>query len=123
MAVWDKWIAGRGDLRELLRTNLPDPATVSAEIRAAGATPNIPPEFLHRLGLAACAWGFSTTEVAAFAAAVAAGDEAAMAKMLRQSAGSPSTAWPRSPPRWRARCAPAEFPRWACADAGRPRQR
>ena len=84
MAVWDKWIAGRGDLRKLLRTNLPDPATVSAEIRAAGATPNIPPEFLHRLGLAACAWGFSTTEVAAFAAAVAAGDEAAMAKMLRQ---------------------------------------
>ena len=84
MAVWDKWIAGRGDLRKLLRTNLPDPATVSAEIRVAGATPNIPPKFFHRLGLAACTWGFSKSEVAVFAAAVAAGDEASMAKMLRQ---------------------------------------
>jgi hypothetical protein len=33
--------AGRGDLRQLLRANLPDPAAV----RAAG----IPPEFFHRL--------------------------------------------------------------------------
>jgi hypothetical protein len=52
-------------------------------MRAAGIDPDIPPEFFHRLGLAACAWGFSTADAAAFAAAVAAGDEATMAKMLR----------------------------------------
>ena len=46
--------AGRGDLRQLLRANLPDPAAVRAEIRtvrAAGIDPGIPPEFFHRLGL------------------------------------------------------------------------
>ncbi len=53
-------------------------------MRAAGVDPGIPPEFFHRLGLAACTWGFSTTEAAVFADAVAAGDEAAMAEMLRQ---------------------------------------
>ena len=79
--------AARGVLRQLLRANLPDPAAVRAEIRAvraAGIDPDIPPEFFHRLGLAACIWGFSTTEVAEFAAAMAGGDEAAMAEMLRQ---------------------------------------
>jgi hypothetical protein len=53
-------------------------------VRNAGLGPGLPPEFFHRLGLAACTWGFSKSEVAVFAAAVAAGDEAAMAKMLRQ---------------------------------------
>ena len=53
-------------------------------VRAAGIDPDIPPEFFHRLGLAACTSGFSKTEGAEFAAAVAGGDEAAMAKMLRQ---------------------------------------
>ena len=79
--------AGRGDLRELLQARLLDPAAVRTEIRTvrhAGLDPGIPPEFFHRLGLAACIWGFSKTEVAEFAAAVAAGDEAVMAKMLRR---------------------------------------
>ncbi len=53
-------------------------------MRAAGIDPGIPPEFFHRLGLAACTWSLSKTEVASFAVAVAAGDEASMAKMLRQ---------------------------------------
>ena len=53
-------------------------------MRAAGIGPDIPPEFFHCLGLAAYTWGFLTTEVAVFAAAVAAGDRATMAKMLRQ---------------------------------------
>ena len=34
MAVWDDWVAGRGDLRELLQARLADPATMRAEIRA-----------------------------------------------------------------------------------------
>ena len=53
-------------------------------VHAAGIGPDIPPEFFHRLGLAACTWGFSKSEAAEFAASVAGGDEAAMAKMLRQ---------------------------------------
>ncbi len=46
MAVWDKWVAGRGYLRELLRARLSDPAAVRAEIRAvrnAGLDPDLPP--------------------------------------------------------------------------------
>ena len=53
-------------------------------MRRAGIDPNIPPEFFHRLGLDACTWRFSKSDVASFAVAVAAGDEASMAKMLRQ---------------------------------------
>ena len=53
-------------------------------MRAAGIGPDIPPEFFHCLGLAACTWGFATTEVAVFAAAVAAGDRATMVNMLWQ---------------------------------------
>ena len=63
-------------------------------MRAAGIDPDIPPEFFHRLGLAACTWGFSTIEVAVFAAAVAAGDRAPWRKCCGKSAGSRSTAWP-----------------------------
>ena len=56
----------------------------SRAVRAAGVAPDIPPEFFHRLGFAACTWGFSKSEEAEFAAAVAVGDEAALAEMLRQ---------------------------------------
>ena len=93
--VWPRWLAGEGGLpalleAELRRGGMPRAkAKVAAAdnlraVRAAGIDPDIPPEFFHRLGLTACTWGFSKTEVAAFAAAVAAGDEASMAKMLRQ---------------------------------------
>jgi ATP/maltotriose-dependent transcriptional regulator MalT len=51
-------------------------------VREAGIDPDIPPEFLHRLSLAACTWYFSRGEAAAFAAALAAGDDAAVARML-----------------------------------------
>ena len=95
VAVWPRWLAGGGDLRALLeaelrRGGLPPAKAKSAAadnlraVRAAGIDPDIPPEFFHRLGLAACTWGFSASEAAEFAAAVAAGDQAAMAKMLRQ---------------------------------------
>jgi hypothetical protein len=94
-AVWPRWLAGEGDLRGLLEAELrrggmsqtkAKAATADniRAVRAAGIDPDIPPEFFHRLGLAACTWGFSKSEVAVFAAAVAAGDQAAMAKMLWQ---------------------------------------
>ncbi len=53
-------------------------------VRAAGIDPGIPPEVFHRLGLAACTWGFSKAEAAAFDAAVVAGDQATVAGMLRE---------------------------------------
>jgi hypothetical protein len=92
MAVWPRWLAGEGGLRALLEAELRRGGMAQAKaksavadnlraVRAAGIDPDIPPEFFHRLGLAACTWGFSKSEVAAFAAAVAAGDEAAMAEM------------------------------------------
>jgi hypothetical protein len=56
--------------------------------------PRHPARILHRLGLAAYTWGFSTIEVAVFAAAVAAGDRAPWLKCCGKSAGSRSTAWP-----------------------------
>ena len=95
MAVWPWWLAGEGDLRALLEAELRRGGMAQAKaksavadklraVRAAGIDPDIPPEFFHRLGLAACTWGFSKSEVAEFAAAVAGGDEAAMAEMLRQ---------------------------------------
>ncbi len=95
MAVWPRWLAGEGDLRALLEAELRRGGMAQAKtksavadnmraVRAAGIDPDIPPEFFHRLGLAACTWGFSKSEAAEFAAAVAGGDEAAMAEMLRQ---------------------------------------
>ncbi len=93
MAVWPRWLAGEGDLcgllkAELLRGGTPETKVniaVADNIRAvrrAGIDPDIPPEFFHRLGLAACTWGFSKAEAAAFDAAVVAGDQATMAEML-----------------------------------------
>ncbi len=95
VAVWERWLVGEGDLRALLEAELRrggmSPAKAKSAVadnlravRAAGIDPDIPPEFFHRLGLAACTWGFSKSEAAAFAAALAAGDRATMAKMLRQ---------------------------------------
>jgi hypothetical protein len=95
MAVWPRWLAGEGGLRVLLEAELRRGGMAQAKaksaaadnlraVRAAGIDPGIPPEFFHRLGLAACTWGFSKSEAAEFAAAVAGGDEAAMAEMLRQ---------------------------------------
>ncbi len=80
--------AVRGDLRDLLQARLPDPAAVRAEIRAvrnAGLSPDLPPPLLHRLAMVSSLWGISADDAREYlAAAVAAGDEAAMAKMLRQ---------------------------------------
>jgi hypothetical protein len=53
--MWDKWVGGRGDLRELLQARLPDPAAVRAEIRAlrnAGLGPDLrPPAAGARCGI------------------------------------------------------------------------
>ncbi len=93
MAVWPRWLAGEGDLRDLLKAELLRRGTPETKVdvavadniravRQAGIDPDIPPEFFHRLGLAACTWGFSKAEAAAFHAAVVAGDQVTMARML-----------------------------------------
>ena len=88
MAVRDEWVAGRGDLRELLRANLPDPAAVRAEIRAlrkAGLDPDLPPPALHRLTMIFSLGGFSSTEAREYAEARASGDMSVLCSLLRRS--------------------------------------
>ena len=65
MAVWGDWLAGRGDLRQLLRATGLDAAAVRAEIRAVRAAeldPDLPPPVLHDLAMYSSLWGFSTAE-------------------------------------------------------------
>jgi hypothetical protein len=88
MAVWDDWVAGRGDLRQLLQARLLDPAAVRAEIRAvrhAGLDPDLPPSVLHRLAMISSLWGFSAGDARRYSAALAAGDWRALRVLLRQN--------------------------------------
>ena len=86
--MWDKWVGGRGDLRELLQAWLPDPAAVRAEIRAvrdAGLDPDLPPPLLHRLAMVSSLWGFSADDAREYCVALAAGDWRALRLLLRQN--------------------------------------
>ena len=79
--MWDKWVAVRGDLRELL----PDPAAVRAELRAvrnAGPDPDLPPPLLHHLAVVSSLWGFSAAAAREFSAALAAGGWRALLRNL-----------------------------------------
>ena len=85
MAVWDDWLGGKGGLRQLLRTWLPDPAAVRAEIRAvrnAGPGPDLPPPLLHRLAMVSSLWGFSADDAREYSAALAARDWRALLRNL-----------------------------------------
>jgi hypothetical protein len=92
MAVWPRWLEGEDDLRDLLKAELLRRGTPETKVnvavadniravRRADIDPDIPPEFFHRLGLATCTWGFSKAELAAFNAAMVAGDQATVAGM------------------------------------------
>ena len=88
MAVWERWVAGRGGLRELLQARLSDPAAVRAEIRAvrnAGLDPDLPPPVLHRLAMISSLWGFSADDARDYSAALAAGDWRVLRDLLRQN--------------------------------------
>ncbi len=82
--MWDKWVGGRGDLREVL----PDPPAVRADIRAlrnAGLDPGLPPPLLHRLAMVSSLWGFSADKARGYSAALAAGDWRALRLLLRHN--------------------------------------
>ena len=55
IAVWDDWLAGRGDLRQLLTANLKDAAAVRAEIRAA-RNAGLDPDLRRRSCTARLGW-------------------------------------------------------------------
>jgi hypothetical protein len=88
MAVWERWVAGRGDLRNLLQARQLDPAAVRAEMRAvrnAGLDPDLPPPVLHRLAMISSLWGFSADDARDYSAALAAGDWRVLRDLLRQT--------------------------------------
>ena len=88
MAVWEDWLKGKGkgDLRQLLRDQMLDPAAVRAEIRAvrkAGLDPDLPPPALHHLAMYSSLWGFSTAEAREYAEeALATEDMSTLHKLL-----------------------------------------
>ena len=86
--MWEHWVAGRGDLRELLQALLSDSAAVRAEVRAvrnAGLDPDLPPPVLHRLAMISSPWGFSAAQAREYSEALAAGDWRALQDLLRQN--------------------------------------
>ena len=88
MAVWDDWLAGKGDLRRLLHAQVPDGAAVRAEIRAvrkAGLDPDLPPPVLHRLAMISSLWGFSAAQTREYAEALASEDMPTQRRLLRRS--------------------------------------
>ncbi len=56
-----------------------------AAVRKAGLDPDIPPPFFDRLAMVESLWGFGEAEAAEYARALAAGDGAALARLLRRS--------------------------------------
>jgi hypothetical protein len=88
MAVWGDWLAGRGELRQLLSAKLSDPAAVRAEVyavRKAGLDPDLPPPVLHRLTMISSLWGFSSAEAREYAEARASGDMSVLCSLLRRN--------------------------------------
>ena len=88
MAVWEDWLAGRGDLPRLVAANLKDASAVRAEIHAAwqaGLDPDLPPPVLHRLAMISSLWGFSEAQAREYAEALASEDMRTPRRLLRRS--------------------------------------